>query len=340
MIHLVGVARRQRDYALAYDYLEPALPYTSERGLELWRGYLLGYRAQMELDLGRWPEAVDTAALVLREPRRSRIPQIVALTVVGRVRARRGDPDVWSPLDEALVTRGARRGTPGKRTRRGGAGGGSVAGRRSRRRRSSDRDGSGAGTAATIAFGGGRACGVAESGGDHRSARNQRDGRPVCARDRRRLVTSCRAVAGAGLPVRGGARTRERAATRRAAPSARRAAGARLPARGSDRRAAAARAGGARPAARTPPADAREPGRPDDRANSKCSPSWPTACVTPRSLSAWSCRRRRSTITSPRSCESSTFAPAVRQREGRTAGAQPPKIGNGGPQHTVRFPSA
>lgn len=102
MIHLVSVARRQRDYALAYEYLEPALQYTSERGLELWRGYLLGYRAQMELDLGRWPEAVDTAALVLREPRRSRIPQIVALTVVGRVRARRGDPDVWSPLDEAL----------------------------------------------------------------------------------------------------------------------------------------------------------------------------------------------------------------------------------------------
>jgi DNA-binding CsgD family transcriptional regulator/tetratricopeptide (TPR) repeat protein len=103
MIHLVGVARRQRDYALAYAYLEPALQYTSERGLELWRGYLLGYRAQMELDPGRWPEAVDTAALVLREPRRSRIPQIVALTVVGRVRARRGDPDVWSPLDEALT---------------------------------------------------------------------------------------------------------------------------------------------------------------------------------------------------------------------------------------------
>jgi DNA-binding CsgD family transcriptional regulator/tetratricopeptide (TPR) repeat protein len=102
MIHLVGVARRQRGYALAYDYLESALLYTSERGLELWRGYLLGYRARMELDLGRWSDAVDTAALVLREPRRSRIPQIVALTVVGRVRARRGDPDVWSPLDEAL----------------------------------------------------------------------------------------------------------------------------------------------------------------------------------------------------------------------------------------------
>ena len=102
MLNLVHVAQRQRRYAVAYDYLESAFRYTSERGLELWRGYLLGYRAQMELDLGRWSEAVETAALVLREPRRSRIPRIVALTVVGRVRARRGDPDVWSPLDEAL----------------------------------------------------------------------------------------------------------------------------------------------------------------------------------------------------------------------------------------------
>jgi DNA-binding CsgD family transcriptional regulator/tetratricopeptide (TPR) repeat protein len=102
MINLVWVAVRQRSYALAYRYLEPALEYVSERGLELWRFYLLGFRAQMELGLGRWQEAVDTAALVLREPRHSVIPRIIALTVIGRIRARRGDPDVWSPLDEAL----------------------------------------------------------------------------------------------------------------------------------------------------------------------------------------------------------------------------------------------
>jgi ATP/maltotriose-dependent transcriptional regulator MalT len=102
MTHLVWVTRRQRAFDLAYKYLDPALQYTSERGLELWRGYLLAYRAQIELDLGRWSEAVDTAALILREPRRSRIPQIIALTVVGRVRARRGDPEVWPPLAEAL----------------------------------------------------------------------------------------------------------------------------------------------------------------------------------------------------------------------------------------------
>jgi len=100
--HLVWTALRWRAYSLASEHLDRGLQYASERGLELWRGYLLGYRARIELDLGRWDEAADTATLVLREPRRSRIPQIVALTVLGRVRARRGDPEIWPPLDEAL----------------------------------------------------------------------------------------------------------------------------------------------------------------------------------------------------------------------------------------------
>ena len=102
MIDLAWIAQRHRDYALAADYLEPALEQASKLGHELWRGYLLAHRAQVDLDRGRWQDAVDAAALVLREPRRSRIPRIIALTVVGRVRARRGDPEVWPLLDEAL----------------------------------------------------------------------------------------------------------------------------------------------------------------------------------------------------------------------------------------------
>ncbi|HEY1508071.1 MAG TPA: AAA family ATPase [Solirubrobacteraceae bacterium] len=102
-VNLVWVSRRWRDYPLAYSYLEPALRFASDRGLELWRGYLLCYRAQIELDLGRWQDAADTAQLILREPRRSRIPVLIALTVIGRVRARRGDPDVSELLDEALA---------------------------------------------------------------------------------------------------------------------------------------------------------------------------------------------------------------------------------------------
>ncbi|MDX6640685.1 MAG: hypothetical protein QOF12_1696, partial [Solirubrobacteraceae bacterium] len=108
LTNLARTALRLRDYALAGEYLEPALQYASENGLELRRGYLLGYLAQLQFDLGRWQDAVDTAALVLREPRRSRIPRIFALTITGRIRARRGDPEVWPLLDEALSL--ARRG--------------------------------------------------------------------------------------------------------------------------------------------------------------------------------------------------------------------------------------
>ncbi len=54
------------------------------------------------MDLGRWDEGTETAALVLGEPRRSRLPKLRALSVIGRVRARRGDPGVWEALDDAL----------------------------------------------------------------------------------------------------------------------------------------------------------------------------------------------------------------------------------------------
>jgi DNA-binding CsgD family transcriptional regulator/tetratricopeptide (TPR) repeat protein len=92
---------RGRSYAAADRYLEPGLEYCTERGLDLWRPYLLAYRARSELDRGRWDEAVDSAALVLRDPRTSPVPRVVALAVLGLVRARRGDSDVWAPLDEA-----------------------------------------------------------------------------------------------------------------------------------------------------------------------------------------------------------------------------------------------
>jgi DNA-binding CsgD family transcriptional regulator/tetratricopeptide (TPR) repeat protein len=96
-----GVPRRA--YALANRYLDAGLGYCSARGLELHRLYLLAYRARTELDQGHWAQAADSAASVLRVPRASTSPRIVALVVLGLVRARRGDPEAWPPLDEALA---------------------------------------------------------------------------------------------------------------------------------------------------------------------------------------------------------------------------------------------
>lgn len=92
---------RGRSYAAADPFLEPGLDYCTERGLDLWRLYLLAYRARSQLDRGHWDDAVDSATLVLRDPRATPMPRITALAVLGLVRARRGDPDVWPLLDEA-----------------------------------------------------------------------------------------------------------------------------------------------------------------------------------------------------------------------------------------------
>jgi DNA-binding CsgD family transcriptional regulator/tetratricopeptide (TPR) repeat protein len=100
-IHLAWAAVRQRDHALADRHLNAGINYCSDRGFELFRLYLLAFRARSELNQGRWTNAVDSAEVVLGVPRTSTIPQILALVVVALVRARRGDPGVWEPLDVA-----------------------------------------------------------------------------------------------------------------------------------------------------------------------------------------------------------------------------------------------
>jgi DNA-binding CsgD family transcriptional regulator len=57
--------------------------------------------AETRLAQGDWQRATDDAEAVLRHPRVAPVIRIPALVVLGRVRARRGDPDARTPLDEA-----------------------------------------------------------------------------------------------------------------------------------------------------------------------------------------------------------------------------------------------
>lgn len=98
---IAAAAVESRRHSVAHRYVEPGIAYCSERGFELFRLYLLAYRARSQLDQGRWSEAAESAAAVLRIPRTSTTPRIVALVVLALVRARRGDPEVWPALDEA-----------------------------------------------------------------------------------------------------------------------------------------------------------------------------------------------------------------------------------------------
>jgi DNA-binding CsgD family transcriptional regulator/tetratricopeptide (TPR) repeat protein len=92
---------RGRKYADADSSLDRALELCTERGLELWRLFSYAFKARLQLDRGDWDGAADAAAVVLRDPRSAPVPRVVALSVAGLVRARRGDPEAWPLLDEA-----------------------------------------------------------------------------------------------------------------------------------------------------------------------------------------------------------------------------------------------
>jgi tetratricopeptide (TPR) repeat protein len=99
-IHLADIAQRNRDYELADLYIGPGTEYCSERGLDLWLRYMHVYYARTELDRGRWDEAVEAIPPSVVNPG-TPLPRIVALLVIGLVRARRGDSSQWEALGEA-----------------------------------------------------------------------------------------------------------------------------------------------------------------------------------------------------------------------------------------------
>lgn len=101
-IHLAWAAARTRRFDLI-DRLAAGLEYCGERDLYLWRLWLVAYRSRLELDRGRWAEAADSAGFVVHYAQGASMSRVPALCVLALARARRGDVDVWSLLDEAQV---------------------------------------------------------------------------------------------------------------------------------------------------------------------------------------------------------------------------------------------
>ena len=97
---IVRTACRRREYLVAQRYIDDALDYCTARDLDVWRYYLLSWKSKIFLARGQWSEAAQAAQICLAEP--CPFARIHALVALGLVRARRGDPDVWGPLDEAL----------------------------------------------------------------------------------------------------------------------------------------------------------------------------------------------------------------------------------------------
>jgi DNA-binding CsgD family transcriptional regulator len=100
--NLGSVSAWLRDYPRADGYLREGIAYCAERDLDAWLLYMTGHLAQADLDQGRWDDAAANVAVALARPDAAPPSRITPLAVLGRLRARRGDPGVFEPLDEAL----------------------------------------------------------------------------------------------------------------------------------------------------------------------------------------------------------------------------------------------
>jgi DNA-binding CsgD family transcriptional regulator/tetratricopeptide (TPR) repeat protein len=94
-------AAETRRYDLAETWLGDAVAWCTERDLDSMRSFALAWQARCHMEQGRWVEAMGVAAALADAPALHVPGQIQALTVVGRLRARRGDPDAQAPLDRA-----------------------------------------------------------------------------------------------------------------------------------------------------------------------------------------------------------------------------------------------
>jgi DNA-binding CsgD family transcriptional regulator/tetratricopeptide (TPR) repeat protein len=99
-IHLGWAMTRTRAHQYGH-WLDRGITVCEELGLEGWEAYVIAYRARYHLDRGDWEAAVVDAERVLRCIRTVPLLHILALTVLGVIKARRGEPDRWVPLDEA-----------------------------------------------------------------------------------------------------------------------------------------------------------------------------------------------------------------------------------------------
>ena len=99
--NIIGNMVARRDYARATDYLQNGLAYCTDHDLGAWGHCLRVQRAVTCLDQGDWAGAAEDATAILTTSWANGTNRIPALLVLGRVRARRGDPGAEAVLDEA-----------------------------------------------------------------------------------------------------------------------------------------------------------------------------------------------------------------------------------------------
>lgn len=99
---VVWFGAMHRQFDRLERHLADALAFCEAHQLDAARIGLLESRCVELVHRGHWSEAGELAQTLLAEPGVTSVDRIQPLYVLGRLRARRGDPDVWAPLNEAL----------------------------------------------------------------------------------------------------------------------------------------------------------------------------------------------------------------------------------------------
>jgi DNA-binding CsgD family transcriptional regulator/tetratricopeptide (TPR) repeat protein len=98
-VFLGMAASRERSLSRMRGHVLAALDFCEERDLDVWDDILLAMRGWLELEEGDWDGAAATVTRVLA--RNCVLSSAQANIVLGLLRARRGDPDPWTPLARA-----------------------------------------------------------------------------------------------------------------------------------------------------------------------------------------------------------------------------------------------
>src|SRR6266545_2414897 len=102
LVCLATIAADMRDYRHARSDLHRALAFVAEHDLAGYTQHLLGHRAHLQLDQGDWAGAEQDARAALAEGEQRRqggTRAVEALVALGRLQARRGDPDAAATLE-------------------------------------------------------------------------------------------------------------------------------------------------------------------------------------------------------------------------------------------------
>ncbi len=102
-VNLVSNSMHHRHYAVAKHFALEANDYFATHDLNAWVEYLAALECRVDMEMGQWASATNFAMKLAGGRNVSPISRLPALTVLARLRMRRGDPGVGDALTEATA---------------------------------------------------------------------------------------------------------------------------------------------------------------------------------------------------------------------------------------------